>query len=307
MQRLLVLLLVLVGMVTLWGETAVSQQDGSAWFVHIATSSNTTDSTTFIDHPRTNNNSNAILIITPNWNPGGVGGTYFNESFEVDYIAARWVIVDSTGDSIPNNTAFNIYVGGKDDDIYVHIHDDATQSTFKRSYLNHPLLNNNPDALIFITHNRYETDVTNGFQAPVEYDDTLQQWFLHHYLDGEEFMDVPDQAAYNVLIRSQADDGSFLHIAAEETITNNYTHLDHPDLNNNPDALIQISHEWEGICCSNEFSRLGVWYDSGAGQWAIFAQDLQEPFAEDSRYHVTISQMSVNSDFILFLPYIENE
>jgi hypothetical protein len=54
-------------------------------FVHKATSANSTGHVTDIDHPLSNNDPNAIVFITPNWNPGGVGGTYNNHNIGVYY------------------------------------------------------------------------------------------------------------------------------------------------------------------------------------------------------------------------------
>ena len=39
-------------------------------FVHVATAANITSNWTTIDHPLTNGNPNAIILVTPNWNPG---------------------------------------------------------------------------------------------------------------------------------------------------------------------------------------------------------------------------------------------
>ena len=40
-------------------------------FVHTATATNTGFNYTLIDHPLTNNNPNAIVLVTQNYNPGG--------------------------------------------------------------------------------------------------------------------------------------------------------------------------------------------------------------------------------------------
>ena len=53
-----------------------SEGPGGATLVHRATSSNTVDNNTYIDHPLTNNNLDAVLSVTPNWNPGGGASIY---------------------------------------------------------------------------------------------------------------------------------------------------------------------------------------------------------------------------------------
>ena len=54
-------------------------------FVHTATAGNIAGNYTKIDNALTNGNPNAIVFTTPNWNPGGVGGTYDNHNIGVWY------------------------------------------------------------------------------------------------------------------------------------------------------------------------------------------------------------------------------
>ena len=70
-------------------------------FVHVATAANIDSNWTTIDHPLTNGNPNAIILVTPNWNPGGVGGTYDNHPIGVFYTAGKWTIFnqDMCGDA----------------------------------------------------------------------------------------------------------------------------------------------------------------------------------------------------------------
>src|SRR5260370_42039841 len=45
-------------------------------FVHVATAANISGNVTLIDHPLTSGHPDAIILVTPDWNPGHVGGTY---------------------------------------------------------------------------------------------------------------------------------------------------------------------------------------------------------------------------------------
>ena len=91
-------------------------------FIHTATPENTHNNFTDIDSPYTNNQPNAIVIVTPNWNPGGIGGTYDEYPIGVWYHNGKWSIYnqDSTPDStkkkpMPIKAAFNILVVDKAD------------------------------------------------------------------------------------------------------------------------------------------------------------------------------------------------
>jgi uncharacterized protein YeaO (DUF488 family) len=82
-------------------------------FVHTATAANIYDNVTYIDHPLTNDNPNAIVFVTQNWNPGGVGGKYNDQPIGVWYSSAaqKWAVFnqDYTTD-MPVDAAFNVIV-----------------------------------------------------------------------------------------------------------------------------------------------------------------------------------------------------
>jgi hypothetical protein len=79
-------------------------------FIHRATAANINAHTTTINHPHCNGDPNAILIVTPNWNPGGVGGTYNNHAIGVYYTGAVWAIFNQDLVNMPLNAAFNVLV-----------------------------------------------------------------------------------------------------------------------------------------------------------------------------------------------------
>jgi hypothetical protein len=83
---------------------------GVGIFVHTATAGNSTYDYTKIDNALTNGNPNAIVFVTPNWNPGGVGGTYDNHPIGVFYDGNKWAIFNQDLTAIPVNAAFNVYV-----------------------------------------------------------------------------------------------------------------------------------------------------------------------------------------------------
>ena len=69
-------------------------------FVHIARAANTIGNRTYIDHPLTNDNPIAIMFVTQNYNPGGVGpGKYNDQPIRVLYSSAaqKWAIFNHEG------------------------------------------------------------------------------------------------------------------------------------------------------------------------------------------------------------------
>jgi len=68
-----------------------------------------------------------------------------------------------------------------------------------------------------------------------------------------------------------AQDNMFIHTVTAANSGGNVTYLDHPDLNNNPDAEIIISRTWSGFYNDKV---VGLWY-SGSN-WAVFNEDSSD-------------------------------
>ena len=79
-------------------------------FIHRAVAANINAHTTTINHPHCNGDPNAILIVTQNWNPGGVGGTYNSHPIGVYYTGAAWAIFNQDIVNMPVNATFNVLV-----------------------------------------------------------------------------------------------------------------------------------------------------------------------------------------------------
>ena len=80
-------------------------------FIHRAVAGNITNNYTVIDHPLTNGDANAILFVTPNWNPGGTCPCiYDNHPIGVFYTGTRWAIFNQDLAAMPLNAAFNVMV-----------------------------------------------------------------------------------------------------------------------------------------------------------------------------------------------------
>jgi hypothetical protein len=84
----------------------------SAAFVHRAGRSNTAGHYTYIDNQLTNNQPNAALSITQNWNPGGGRGIYNNHPVRTRYDqdSGKWAVYNRDGAPMPRGAAFNIAV-----------------------------------------------------------------------------------------------------------------------------------------------------------------------------------------------------
>lgn len=74
-------------------------------------------------------------------------------------------------------------------------------------------------------------------------------------------------STYNILA-VDASDKAFQHKAVATNITSNWTTIDHPSCNNNPNAVLLVTQNWKGTYNPKS---IGVWYNSG--KWTIYNQD----------------------------------
>jgi hypothetical protein len=90
----------------------VSSRASITAVVHHATSANIVDNSTYIDHPLINNNLDAVLTVTPNWNPGGGTGIYNVHPVGVWYDDAeeKWAILNQDLAPMPKRAAFDVAV-----------------------------------------------------------------------------------------------------------------------------------------------------------------------------------------------------
>ena len=86
--------------------------EGPNTLIHRATFQNSVGNSTYVDDPLTNGNPDAVLTITQNWNPGGVGNTYNDHPVGARYYAdeRQWVIFNRDREPMPVGAAFNVVV-----------------------------------------------------------------------------------------------------------------------------------------------------------------------------------------------------
>ncbi|MGF1471052.1 MAG: SHOCT domain-containing protein [Rubrobacteraceae bacterium] len=97
------------------GQGGGQAQEGivfDAVFTHRANPDNIDSNSTYIDDPLTNDDPDAILQVTQNWNPNGDGGTYNDHPIGVWYDSSRsqWAIFNQDREAMPPDSAFNVSV-----------------------------------------------------------------------------------------------------------------------------------------------------------------------------------------------------
>lgn len=184
-------------------------------FTHICTPQNTGGSggtfmnVTNIDNPATNNNPNAILLVTQNYK-----GKYNNNTFTVSYAGNKWGISNAiTGISelntnagvyMPVGAAFNIMVINKgtvpgfETSASSFVHTVATANTSTNAtFLNHPILNANPSAFIFATNNANVTSIYNKNPIAAVYGFNKSSLWSINNTNG---VVMPNNAKFNIVL-----------------------------------------------------------------------------------------------------------
>jgi hypothetical protein len=270
-------------------------------FVHVVTSENTSVNFTFIDHPLTNDNPNAIVFATPNWNPGGAVGNYNDHSIGVRYysgVEKRWVIFNQDGVPFIMGTAFNVLIPNADPGVFVH-EATAANTDGRSTYIDHPLTNDNPDAIVFAILNFNPGGGggnDNDRPIAVFYNPVRAEWAVFN----QEDVAMPEGAAFNVLVPAGGPT-VFVHRAGPANTTNNYTMIDHPLANDDPDAIVFVTQNFNpggGLGVLND-QPIGVYYDSTlSDRWGIFNQDRFAGMPTGAAFNVMVM------GHLVFLPII---
>ncbi|GER57972.1 T9SS type A sorting domain-containing protein [Patiriisocius marinus] len=91
-----------------------------------------------------------------------------------------------------------------------------------------------------------------------------------------------------ITLSVMAQEKMFVHTATSENINGNFTIIDHPDLNENPNACLTYNHYFnpEGVYNNNID---GLWYNSGASKWTIYNENFSEVMVENASFAIYIA------------------
>lgn len=238
-------------------------------FVHTTTSGNIDAIRTLVDHPVTNDNPDAVLFVTHNWNPGGGYGANHDHPLGVRYddTIGRWTIVNQDIVTMETGRSFNVSVASGIDSAWTHL-TTAANTTLDLTVLDDPALNGVPGARALVTRNLTPIGsygLSSDAPFGLYYDGS--QWTIFH----EDASTMGTSFRFNV--RVLPSDGSALqHTATAGNTEDNWTAISHPDAGGNPDALVQVTQGYGGGGIRNDHD-VGVFYDGLHNRWAIFNED----------------------------------
>jgi hypothetical protein len=174
---------------------------GANAFTHVATPDNVDGNVTYIGHPESNGDPDAMALFTPNWNPAGLSGTYNDHATGIWYDDGMKKISVYNEDiaAMPPEAAFNILIPDENAIAFPHTATSAN-SEYNYTMLDHPDLNGNPHALVYVTHNW-----NPGGGTGVYNDQALGVWYKNHtsrwgIFNQDSHSDMPIGAVFNVMI-----------------------------------------------------------------------------------------------------------
>lgn len=266
---LIVVTLLLVASGLLSGvRPAFASGSGAYIYVHTTTSANTSGNFTLLDNPATNDNPNALVSITANWNPGGTYTGFDDHQTGVWYDSrvGKWSIFNEDLASMPIGASFNVDAEIGPEPAYGHFVQTVTSAGYI-TYINNPALNGNPNASFLVTQNWNpgESDgVYNNHAIGVWYSYSYGEWAIYN----EDRASLPIGASFNVVSTIGAT-YAFTQVATSTNTIGDSTCMSDGLLNGNPNALAFIVHNY-GTSGPYMTDVTAVWYYSSYGKWCIF-------------------------------------
>lgn len=275
---------------------AFTPAQNSVFFTHTATVANISGDLTLIDNAYLNNNPGALVFAVPVYNPGGGGGMYYPHNIGVYYQAAaqKWGIYNEDDVNVTENSKFFVYVAHPSYDMaFKHI-TTAASTIGNYTVLDHPLLNDNPNAVINITH-EFPSGSGQRFDQVLGawYSNSLHRWTIYFNTSGT----MPDGYSFNVLVQPNRKD-SFVFKADASSILSAYPYvavINHPLLNNNPNALVYATHNWNPFGSTSHVidnHPLGVLYYNN--QWTVYHTDF-EAIPLNTYYNIYFTDAKANA------------
>jgi hypothetical protein len=254
--------------------------------LHTAASGNISAAVSRIDHPALNNNPDAIVYVTQNWNGGSSTGVYNTSRVGAYYSTStqKWSVFNEDVAAMVEGSKYNIYVGASE---FVHKSEAGNISSSVTRFDN-PLINRNPDARVFALHN------WNPFgSGTTTHDKTLGVFYNGSVWSvfNEDVSAMPENLYFNIAIAPNTD-SAFLHSTTASNIVANYTTIDNPLLNGNPNARILVQQRY--ISSYNNVN-VGLWYNGSSSKWTIFNEDFST-MAEGMDFNVWL--LDDNKSFI---------
>lgn len=283
----LILFVMLAVLTASYNATAQATYYGPM-YLHECSASNTYGHITDLNTAVVGSNGSDKLLFTHRYGtPAFTHNAYLTNATGI-YFWGQWSIFDETFADLSTNIAFNVINVKQNGTAFTHTVtlDNIPWDLPNCSLLDHPLLNNNPGAIILVSKT-WDNGVYNTKHVGAYYDPVYNKWCVY---DEDNSGTLPINSTFNIFVPN-ASSTCFKHTSTEG---NYITVLNHPLLNGNPEANVFITHDWgsSGPYTNHES---GVWYNGS--NWTIYAEDFT-PFPNGTLFNVVVASSTPYVDAV---------
>ena len=228
-------------------------------FVHTTSASNILNNVTLIDSPELNNNPEVFFLFCQRYL-----GNDNNNPTGIWYDGSRWAIFNENGAPIPEGIQFNIYLPDPINNSVEIVIADGSNTTGNSLDLEQF------SQINYLFYNTYYNP--NEISNPNTYGNYFFETNRFIYAENEN--PIPIGAAFFVMFGSTSHSIIYTETSSSANITGNTMILDHPSLNNNPDAIFIFSHYWGFPTDQNQVLLPYVtetYYNTSINRWTIYA------------------------------------
>jgi hypothetical protein len=169
-------------------------------FTHTATDANSRGDYTYISDPAIDGDPDAVVLVLPSTDRGNTRGASYDHNIGVWYEGVnekKWAIFNQDRAAIPAGTTFEVIIPPASE-TFVH-YAKLDNIVGNRTYLNNPLTNGGPDALLTVSQDWNPgggRGVYNDHPIGFLYEADIRMWAIYNR-DGAP---VPDGAAFNIAV-----------------------------------------------------------------------------------------------------------
>jgi hypothetical protein len=169
-------------------------------FTHTATDANSRGDYTYISDPAIDGDPDAVVLVAESTDRGNARGASYDHNIGVWYEGAnekKWAIFNQDGAVIPAGRTFEVIIPPASE-TFVH-YAERDNAVGNSTYLDNPLTNGEPDALLRVTQNWNPgggRGVYNDHPIDVVYDADIRKWAINNRGGAP----MPDGAALNIAV-----------------------------------------------------------------------------------------------------------
>jgi hypothetical protein len=230
-----------------------------------------------------NGNPDALILDTPDWNPGGKGGTASTSQTAVEYdtTASRWGVFDQNGTAAPLHSAYNVLIFRAPQAPVQHFawRAASTNTSGDSSLIDYRATNGQPADLLFVEPDPYRGETCPCLAEPpvpvigVWYDAVAGEWAVFN----ENQSTMPADEMYEVLAEPAPGAGVFTLHATHADTAGDHVFINSRLSNGKPKAVLTVTQVWNpggdllgGVYNPNP---VGVRYYKAQHKWAVLNED----------------------------------